>query len=176
MVSSHVFGVWVLMGLIVIGWISPFQIAMGVPLHRLKDIRLLYGESPWGVTPISFDTPANPPLARGHVIAARITSENPDEASGRGPHASHLQSPGVGQTLNVSLGCDAQASWCTKKDTVLWEGTQFIDGKHVSGTGQIPSCISLLTYVTVPLLGSILLYYSFEVRVLLCAWDLLGPD
>ncbi|XP_073737079.1 acetyl-CoA carboxylase 2 isoform X3 [Callorhinus ursinus] len=55
------------------------QIAMGVPLHRLKDIRLLYGESPWGVTPISFDTPANPPLARGHVIAARITSENPDE-------------------------------------------------------------------------------------------------
>lgn len=54
---------------------------MGVPLHRLKDIRLLYGESPWGVTPICFDTPANPPLARGHVIAARITSENPDEAS-----------------------------------------------------------------------------------------------
>ncbi|XP_019657379.1 acetyl-CoA carboxylase 2 isoform X2 [Ailuropoda melanoleuca] len=58
---------------------AQLQIAMGVPLHRLKDIRLLYGESPWGVTPISFDTPANPPLARGHVIAARITSENPDE-------------------------------------------------------------------------------------------------
>uniref|UniRef100_A0A2K6UBF6 acetyl-CoA carboxylase n=1 Tax=Saimiri boliviensis boliviensis TaxID=39432 RepID=A0A2K6UBF6_SAIBB len=56
-----------------------FCIAMGVPLHRLKDIRLLYGESPWGVTPISFETPSNPPLARGHVIAARITSENPDE-------------------------------------------------------------------------------------------------
>ncbi|XP_040859615.1 acetyl-CoA carboxylase 2 isoform X2 [Ochotona curzoniae] len=58
---------------------AQLQIAMGVPLHRLKDIRLLYGESPWGVTPICFDTPANPPLARGHVIAARITSENPDE-------------------------------------------------------------------------------------------------
>ncbi|XP_030893573.1 acetyl-CoA carboxylase 2 [Leptonychotes weddellii] len=58
---------------------AQLQIAMGVPLPRLKDIRLLYGESPWGVTPISFDTPANPPLARGHVIAARITSENPDE-------------------------------------------------------------------------------------------------
>ncbi|KAI4536359.1 hypothetical protein MG293_013751 [Ovis ammon polii] len=56
-------------------------IAMGVPLHRLKDIRLLYGESPWGMTPISFETPSNPPIARGHVIAARITSENPDEAS-----------------------------------------------------------------------------------------------
>ncbi|XP_053444554.1 acetyl-CoA carboxylase 2 isoform X1 [Nycticebus coucang] len=58
---------------------AQLQIAMGVPLHRLKDIRLLYGESPWGVMPISFETPANPPLARGHVIAARITSENPDE-------------------------------------------------------------------------------------------------
>ncbi|XP_077016210.1 acetyl-CoA carboxylase 2 isoform X2 [Tamandua tetradactyla] len=55
------------------------QIAMGVPLYRLKDIRLLYGEAPWGVTPISFETPLSPPLARGHVIAARITSENPDE-------------------------------------------------------------------------------------------------
>uniref|UniRef100_A0A2K6GW75 acetyl-CoA carboxylase n=1 Tax=Propithecus coquereli TaxID=379532 RepID=A0A2K6GW75_PROCO len=58
---------------------AQLQIAMGVPLHRLKDIRLLYGESPWAVTPISFETPSHPPLARGHVIAARITSENPDE-------------------------------------------------------------------------------------------------
>ncbi|XP_036132271.1 acetyl-CoA carboxylase 2 isoform X1 [Molossus molossus] len=58
---------------------AQLQIAMGVPLHRLKDIRLLYGESPWAVTPIAFETPSNPPLARGHVIAARITSENPDE-------------------------------------------------------------------------------------------------
>ncbi|XP_029409877.1 acetyl-CoA carboxylase 2 isoform X3 [Nannospalax galili] len=58
---------------------AQLQIAMGVPLHRLKDLRLLYGESPWAVTPISFETPSNLPLARGHVIAARITSENPDE-------------------------------------------------------------------------------------------------
>uniref|UniRef100_A0A8C0ALK5 Acetyl-CoA carboxylase 1 n=1 Tax=Bos mutus grunniens TaxID=30521 RepID=A0A8C0ALK5_BOSMU len=58
---------------------AQLQIAMGVPLHRLKDIRLLYGESPWGVMPISFETPSNPPIPRGHVIAARITSENPDE-------------------------------------------------------------------------------------------------
>ncbi|XP_031193342.1 acetyl-CoA carboxylase 2 isoform X3 [Mastomys coucha] len=58
---------------------AQLQIAMGVPLHRLKDIRLLYGESPWGVTPIPFETPLSPPVARGHVIAARITSENPDE-------------------------------------------------------------------------------------------------
>ena len=71
-------------------WISQFQIAMGVPLHRLKDIRLLYGESPWGVTPIAFDTPTNPPVARGHVIAARLTSESPAEASLGVPCASIL--------------------------------------------------------------------------------------
>ncbi|XP_055920497.1 acetyl-CoA carboxylase isoform X2 [Eupeodes corollae] len=55
------------------------QIGMGVPLYRLKDIRLLYGESPWGTSIIDFENPANKPVPLGHVIAARITSENPDE-------------------------------------------------------------------------------------------------
>ncbi|XP_031639002.1 acetyl-CoA carboxylase isoform X2 [Contarinia nasturtii] len=55
------------------------QIGMGVPLFRLKDIRLLYGESPWDSSIIDFDTPRNKPRPWGHVIAARITSENPDE-------------------------------------------------------------------------------------------------
>uniref|UniRef100_A0A8C9UAR0 acetyl-CoA carboxylase n=1 Tax=Serinus canaria TaxID=9135 RepID=A0A8C9UAR0_SERCA len=58
---------------------AQLQIAMGIPLHRIKDIRVLYGESPWGDTPISFHSPSNPPVPRGHVIAARITSENPEE-------------------------------------------------------------------------------------------------
>nr|XP_025042235.1 acetyl-CoA carboxylase 2 [Pelodiscus sinensis] len=58
---------------------AQLQIAMGVPLHRIKDIRVLYGESPWGDTPICFESPANAPVPRGHVIAARVTSENPDE-------------------------------------------------------------------------------------------------
>lgn len=57
------------------------QIAMGIPLHRIKDIRVLYGESPWGDTPICFNSPTNAPVPRGHVIAARITSENPEEVS-----------------------------------------------------------------------------------------------
>lgn len=52
---------------------------MGIPLHRIKDIRLLYGETPWGDTIINFETPDCMPSPRGHVIAARITSENPDE-------------------------------------------------------------------------------------------------
>uniref|UniRef100_A0A8B9ULN2 acetyl-CoA carboxylase n=1 Tax=Anas zonorhyncha TaxID=75864 RepID=A0A8B9ULN2_9AVES len=58
---------------------AQLQIAMGIPLHRIKDIRVLYGESPWGDTPICFNSPTNAPVPRGHVIAARITSENPEE-------------------------------------------------------------------------------------------------
>nr|XP_060640089.1 acetyl-CoA carboxylase 2-like isoform X3 [Anolis sagrei ordinatus] len=58
---------------------AQLQIAMGVPLHRIKDIRTLYGEPPWADTPISFDNPSTVPVPRGHVIAARITSENPEE-------------------------------------------------------------------------------------------------
>lgn len=58
---------------------AQLQIAMGLPLHHIKDIRLLYGESPWGDSPIDFDQPHHKPQPWGHVIAARITSENPDE-------------------------------------------------------------------------------------------------
>ncbi|KAG5840361.1 hypothetical protein ANANG_G00187990 [Anguilla anguilla] len=58
---------------------AQLQIGMGIPLHRIKDIRVLYGESPWGDTPINFEAPECAPSPRGHVIAARITSENPDE-------------------------------------------------------------------------------------------------
>lgn len=52
---------------------------MGIPLHRIKDIRVMYGVSPWGDTTIDFENSAHVPSPRGHVIAARITSENPDE-------------------------------------------------------------------------------------------------
>ncbi|XP_075219792.1 acetyl-CoA carboxylase isoform X3 [Lycorma delicatula] len=58
---------------------SQLQVAMGLQLHNIKDIRILYGESPWGDTLIDFDAPRHKPQPWGHVIAARITSENPDE-------------------------------------------------------------------------------------------------
>ncbi|XP_077417253.1 acetyl-CoA carboxylase 2 isoform X3 [Vanacampus margaritifer] len=58
---------------------AQLQIAMGIPLYRIKDIRLLYGETAWGDNIINFETPECLPSPRGHVIAARITSENPDE-------------------------------------------------------------------------------------------------
>ncbi|XP_021925280.1 acetyl-CoA carboxylase [Zootermopsis nevadensis] len=58
---------------------AQLQISMGLPLSRIKDIRQLYGETPWGDSPIDFDNPRHKPQPWGHVIAARITSENPDE-------------------------------------------------------------------------------------------------
>lgn len=60
---------------------AQLQIAMGLPLHHIKDIRLLYGETPWGDSVIDFDQPRHKPQPWGHVIAARITSENPDEGT-----------------------------------------------------------------------------------------------
>ncbi|XP_049512514.1 acetyl-CoA carboxylase-like isoform X3 [Dermacentor silvarum] len=75
------------------------QIAMGVPLHRIKDIRLLYGESPWGESPIDFDNQVQRPRPLGHVIAARITSENPDE--GFKPSAGTVQELNFRSNKNV---------------------------------------------------------------------------
>lgn len=58
---------------------AQLQVAMGVPLHRIADIRCLYGESRWGTEKIDFSKPRNRPKPNGHVIASRITAENPDE-------------------------------------------------------------------------------------------------
>lgn len=55
------------------------QVAMGVPMHRIPDIRTFYGVDRWGDSAINFEAPANPPKPNGHVIAARITAENPDD-------------------------------------------------------------------------------------------------
>jgi acetyl-CoA carboxylase/biotin carboxylase 1 len=64
---------------------AQLQIAMGIPLHCIKDIRILYGLSPHGFSEIDFDfiqpnsyVVQKKPIAKGHVIAARITAENPD--------------------------------------------------------------------------------------------------
>ena len=58
---------------------SQLMVAMGIPLHRIKSIRQLYGEDIRGTSRIDFKKPRIPPKPSGHVIAARITSENPDE-------------------------------------------------------------------------------------------------
>ncbi len=72
---------------------------MGVPLHRIKCIRIMYGEEPWGDSPIDFDNPPQKPVPRGHVIAARITSENPDE--GFKPSAGTVQELNFRSSKNV---------------------------------------------------------------------------
>lgn len=61
------------------------QIAMGIPLDQIEDIRLLYGMSPNSLDPIDFTFEnidsykrQKQPEPKGHVVACRITAENPD--------------------------------------------------------------------------------------------------
>ncbi|KAJ3190595.1 acetyl-coenzyme-A carboxylase [Irineochytrium annulatum] len=64
---------------------AQLQVAMGIPLSCIKEIRILYGATPTGTADIDFEF-ANPqtyqiqrkPSPKGHVIAARITAENPE--------------------------------------------------------------------------------------------------
>lgn len=65
---------------------AQLQIAMGLPLHRIRDIRLLYGVDPRASTPIDFEFKSDAsakiqrrPTAKGHTTACRITSEDPGE-------------------------------------------------------------------------------------------------
>ncbi|KAF2803362.1 uncharacterized protein BDZ99DRAFT_576252 [Mytilinidion resinicola] len=65
---------------------AQLQIAMGLPLHRIRDIRLLYGADPHSATEIDFDFTKEGsaqnqrrPTPKGHTTACRITSEDPDE-------------------------------------------------------------------------------------------------
>lgn len=77
---------------------SQLQVAMGIPLHCIPDIRRLYGKEPHGTSEISFET--EPPVKpNGHVIACRITAENPD--AGFQPTAGAIQELNFRSTANV---------------------------------------------------------------------------
>lgn len=65
---------------------AQLQIAMGLPLHRIRDIRLMYGSDPnlSGELDFSFSSEGTSSLQRrprpkGHTTACRITSEDPGE-------------------------------------------------------------------------------------------------
>ncbi|KAI9799947.1 MAG: Acetyl-CoA carboxylase [Sarcosagium campestre] len=65
---------------------AQLQVAMGLPLHRIRDIRLLYGADPQSAHEIDFDftnedslKSQRRPRAKGHTTACRITSEDPGE-------------------------------------------------------------------------------------------------
>ncbi|KAF9005958.1 acetyl CoA carboxylase [Cyathus striatus] len=85
---------------------AQLQIAMGIPLHRIRDIRQLYGVAPNGSSEIDFDM-INPdsaqlqrkPRPKGHVVAVRITAENPD--AGFKPSSGSLQELNFRSSTNV---------------------------------------------------------------------------
>ncbi|OQO06154.1 Acetyl-CoA carboxylase [Cryoendolithus antarcticus] len=65
---------------------AQLQVAMGIPLHRIRDIRLLYGSDPHSSTEIDFNfekegsvVNQRRPQPKGHCTACRITSEDPGE-------------------------------------------------------------------------------------------------
>lgn len=65
---------------------AQLQVAMGLPLHRIRDIRLLYGVDPKTATEIDFEfkdpeseKTQRRPTPKGHITACRITSEDPGE-------------------------------------------------------------------------------------------------
>lgn len=65
---------------------AQLQIAMGIPMHRIRDIRTLYGVDPHTSTEIDFEFKSEGsllsqrrPVPKGHTTACRITSEDPGE-------------------------------------------------------------------------------------------------
>ena len=65
---------------------AQLQIAMGIPMNRISDIRLLYGVDPHTSTEIDFNFTKpeslqiqRKPTPKGHCTACRITSEDPSE-------------------------------------------------------------------------------------------------
>jgi acetyl-CoA carboxylase/biotin carboxylase 1 len=50
-------------------------VGLGVPLHRIPEVRAYYGEDPYTTSKIDFET-RQPIPARGHAIAVRVTAED----------------------------------------------------------------------------------------------------
>ena len=57
---------------------TQLQIAMGIPLYNVPDIRRFYGMDPAVCSKIDFFAVDYPPIT-SHCCASRITAENPDE-------------------------------------------------------------------------------------------------
>lgn len=53
------------------------QVSMGIPLHRIGDIRRIYGRHELGKDTIDFEYSERIPMER-HCIAVRVTAENPE--------------------------------------------------------------------------------------------------
>ncbi|GMM33844.1 acetyl-CoA carboxylase [Saccharomycopsis crataegensis] len=85
---------------------AQLQIAMGIPLHFIRDIRCLYGLDPHSESLIDFDF-SNPeshktqrtPKPKGHTTACRITSEDPE--NGFKPKGGRILKLDLGTSKNV---------------------------------------------------------------------------
>ncbi|KAK7197558.1 acetyl-CoA carboxylase [Novymonas esmeraldas] len=53
-------------------------VGMGIPLDRIPEVRVFYGEEPYGTTPIDFSIRQSLP-PKCHTIAVRVTAEDTDE-------------------------------------------------------------------------------------------------
>ncbi|KAH7926428.1 hypothetical protein BV22DRAFT_1087097 [Leucogyrophana mollusca] len=85
---------------------AQLQVAMGIPLHRIRHIRTLYGVAPNASSEIDFDMVKpesnqlqRKPRPKGHVVAVRITAENPD--AGFKPSSGTLQELNFRSSTNV---------------------------------------------------------------------------
>ncbi|KAJ6581428.1 acetyl-CoA carboxylase [Mycena capillaripes] len=85
---------------------AQLQIAMGIPMHRIKDIRQLYGVALNASSEIDFDLVKpdsnqlqRKPRPKGHVVAVRITAENPD--AGFKPSSGSIQELNFRSSTNV---------------------------------------------------------------------------
>ncbi|KAI5120256.1 hypothetical protein M0805_004592 [Coniferiporia weirii] len=85
---------------------AQLQVAMGIPLHCIRDIRTLYGVAPHASSEIDFDmvdpqadSAQRRPRPKGHVVAVRITAENPD--AGFKPSSGSLQELNFRSNTNV---------------------------------------------------------------------------
>ncbi|KAJ8902898.1 hypothetical protein NDN08_006218 [Rhodosorus marinus] len=77
---------------------TQLQIAMGIPLYNIPDLREFFGQDRYGLSEIDFFKTEYTEIDR-HVIAARITAENPDDGfkptSGRIERVRFQSSPNV---------------------------------------------------------------------------------
>lgn len=104
---------------------AQLQIAMGVPMHMIRDIRVYYGMDPHTSTPIDFEfrsetakSAQRRPIPKGHCTACRITSEDPSEGfkpSGGSLHELNFRSSGnvwgyfsVGKGSSIHSFADSQ--------------------------------------------------------------------
>ena len=101
------------------------MVAMGLPLHRIADIRKIYGRNPLGRDTIDFDYTEKVPIKR-HCLAVRITAENPD--------ASFQPSSGLIKELHFNSNIDVWGYFSVNNSGLVHE---FADSQfgHIFASG-----------------------------------------